>query len=96
MTATVSTVTKVKEGRHTFQFDLSDSKLIIEYWHGKKASVRITMGDFALKELGKLLFGGQPVIATSLPPDTPHEDTGKKTPEGLTRTSDGIQSGMAE
>ena len=96
MTTTVSNVTKVKDGRHTFQFDLSEDKLVIEYRYGKKEPVRITMGDFALKELGRLLYGKQPVIATSLPPDTPHEDIGKPTPEGLTRTSDGIQSGMEE
>ena len=68
----------------------------MKHGSGKKASVRLTMVDFALKALGKLLFGTQPVLVTPLPPETTREDTGKKTAEGLTRTGDGIESGMEE
>ena len=96
---TVSTVTKVKDGRHVFQFDLSDDKLVIEYRHGRKEPVRITMSKFAFKELGRILFReDKPVLATSLPTDSLPStvDAVKETSEGLTRSGDGVESGMAQ
>ncbi len=102
----VSTVTKVKEGRHTYQYDLSDGKLVIEYHHGKKQAVRITFGEFALAELSKLLgnLSTANVLAVmesesvARPPGSvPKEGIqGKETTEGLMRTSDGVESGMEE
>ncbi|KKL85879.1 hypothetical protein LCGC14_1950330 [marine sediment metagenome] len=98
----VSTVTKVKEGRHTYQYDLSDGKLVIEYRHGKKVPVRVVFGEFSLAELRKLLVGTLPAAAAlavvERPPGSiPKEGIqGEETAEGLLRTPDGVESGMEE
>lgn len=98
---TVSTVTKVKDGRHTYQYDLSDGKLVIEYRHGKKEPIRITLGSFPLNALEDLLDVG-PRIATAAPVDRPPGSVpkdgiqGKETPDGMLRTPDGVESGMKE
>ncbi len=102
MATTVSTVTKVRDGRHTFQFDLSDNKLVIEYHYGKaeNLSQRITIGSFPTNELKKLLNGSQPSPALELPAERPPDGLpkeglqGRETDDGLIQTGDGIESGM--
>ena len=99
MATIVSTVTKVKDGRHTFQFDLSDNKLVIEYRHGKKVPVYITLSEFSLSELRRLLTVVRPPVALAVverPADSLPKDglQGRETEEGLIQTGDGIESGM--
>ena len=98
MATTVSTVTKVRDGRHTFQFDLSDDKLVIEYRHGKKIPVHITFSEFSLSELRRLLTGAPAatLAVVERPADSLPKDglQGKETDDGLIKTGDGIESGM--
>lgn len=101
---TVTTVTKVKDGRHTYQFDLCGDRLAIEYRYGKQQPTHIELRPFAFKELGKLLLGFP--VMTTLPPDEPIDRPpgsvpkegiqGKETAEGMLRTPDGVESGMEE
>ena len=100
--ATVSTVTKVKDKRHVYQYDLSDGKLVIEYRYGRKEPIRITIGAFPLNTLRELL--GVPFVTTLVgdappadrPPDSLPKDglQGKATEDGLIETEDHIVSGM--
>ena len=98
----VTSVIKVKDRRHTYQYDLCDNKMVIEYRYGKKDPIHITLSPFALTAL-KNLLNVVPVISpddepVDRPPGSvPKEGVqGKETAEGMLRTPDGVESGMEE
>ena len=101
----VTSVVKVKDRKHIYQYDLCDDKLVIEYRYGKKEPIRINLTAFALKELRGLLEPrtlAAVAIMESPPVDRPPGSVpkggieGETTAEGMLRTPDGIESGMEE
>lgn len=99
----VTSVIRVKDRRHAFQFDLCNGALAIEYQYGKKPPVVIKLTPYALNALKELLGARSAVLTlpdepVDRPPGSvPKEGIqGKETPDGMLRTPDGVESGMEE
>jgi len=102
---TVSTATVVKEGKHSYYFDLSSDKLEIRYRYSNRRAPKeahITLSSFALGELRRMLGATPSPIDTALPIERPPDLLpkeglqGKETEDGLIRTEEGIVSGMEQ